>query len=101
MENRDWGIEVRVLEMERNVLRHSIDRRVDMMMQDGLLDEVHSLMPYRDLNTLNTVGYRELFPVLDGREKLSHAVELIKLNTWHYARKQMTWMRRYNSLTMA
>ena len=61
----------------------------------GLLDEVRSLLPYRDLPTLRTVGYRELFPVLDGTATLYDAVAQIKLNTWHYARKQMTWMRRY------
>ena len=77
-------------------LRTRIDRRVDQMMADGLLDEVRSLLPYRHLNTLNTVGYRELFPVLDGTDTLDHAVAQIKLNTWHYAKKQLTWMRRYS-----
>ena len=90
-----WETEVRVLDMERGTLRDRIDRRVDQMMQEGLLDEVRSLLPYRNLNTLNTVGYRELFPVLDGETALADAVAAIKLNTWHYARKQMTWMRRY------
>ena len=91
-----WIIEVRVLEKDRAELRNRIDRRVDQMMQEGLLDEVQSLLPYRHLNTLNTVGYRELFPVLDGTSTVDEAVAAIKLNTWHYARKQMTWMRRYN-----
>ena len=90
-----WIIEVRVLEKDRAELRNRIDRRVDQMMQEGLLDEVQSLLPYRHLNTLNTVGYRELFPVLDGTATVEDAVAAIKLNTWHYARKQMTWMRRY------
>lgn len=94
-ENGKWETVVRVLEMERTELRERIDRRVDAMMQEGLLDEVRSLLPYRELNTLNTVGYRELFPVIDGTEELDHAVDMIKLNTWHYARKQMTWMKRY------
>ena len=65
------------------------------MIQEGLLEEVRSLLPYRHLNTLQTVGYRELFPVIDGTEKLDDAVAAIKLNTWHYARKQLTWMQRY------
>lgn len=95
MENSKWETEVRVLSRERLELRERIDRRVDAMMQEGLLDEVRSLLPYRYLNTLNTVGYRELFPVLDGTASLDEAVDAIKLNTWHYARKQMTWMRRY------
>ena len=98
---QEWNTDVQVLSLDREVLRSRIDRRVDLMMQEGLLDEVRSLLPYRNLNTLNTVGYRELFPVLDGTASLDEAVAAIKLNTWHYARKQMTWMRRYNSLTEA
>ena len=94
-ENAEWQVDVRVLTMDRDELRHRIDRRVDLMMKEGLLDEVRDLLPYRHLNTLNTVGYRELFPVLDGKSELAAAVAAIKLNTWHYARKQMTWMRRY------
>lgn len=92
---RPFETEVRVLSLSSSDLRQRIDRRVDMMMQEGLLDEVCTLLPYRELNTLNTVGYRELFPVLDGTTSLDEAVAAIKLNTWHYARKQMTWMRRY------
>lgn len=94
-ESEKWVSEVRVLSLDREVLRNRIDRRVDMMMQEGLLEEVRSLLPYRSLNTLNTVGYRELFSVLDGKEKLDDAIATIKLNTWHYARKQRTWFKRY------
>lgn len=93
--NRPFDIEVRVVERPAAELRERIDRRVDQMMAEGLLGEVESLLPYRQLSTLRTVGYRELFPVLDGIENLADAVEKIKLNTWHYARKQMTWCRRY------
>ncbi len=100
---RPFDIEVRVvgtpwspfLPMDADVLRQCIDRRVDQMVADGLLDEVRTLVPYRHLSTLRTVGYRELFPVLDGTKNLEDAVVEIKLNTWHYARKQMTWCRRY------
>lgn len=92
---RPFDIEVRVLQLSASDLRRRIDLRVDDMMRQGLLDEVRSLLPYQYLNTLNTVGYRELFPVLDGEAQLEDAVAAIKLNTWHYARKQMTWMRRY------
>ena len=91
---RPFDIEVRVINVPD--LRDRIDRRVDRMMADGLLDEVESLLPYRHLSTLRTVGYRELFPVLDGTKNLADAVAEIKLNTWHYARKQMTWCRRYH-----
>ena len=92
---RPFETEVRVLSLSATDLRQRIDCRVDMMMQEGLLDEVQSLLPYRQLNTLNTVGYRELFPVLDGTASLDEAVAAIKLNTWHYARKQRTWFKRY------
>lgn len=92
---RPFECEVRVLTMEPAALRQRIDHRVDTMMQAGLLDEVRSLLPYRDLPTLRTVGYRELFPVVDGTATLADAVAQIKLNTWHYARKQLTWLRRY------
>ena len=92
---RPFDIEVRVIQIPNSDLRARIDLRVDQMMADGLLDEVRSLLPYRHLNTLNTVGYRELFPVIDGTRDLADAVAEIKLNTWHYARKQLTWCRRY------
>ena len=92
---RPFAIEMQVLSMEPAALRERVDRRVDRMMADGLLDEVRQLLPYRHLNTLNTVGYRELFPVLDGHAAVDEAVAQIKLNTWHYARKQLTWLKRY------
>jgi len=90
---RPFDIEVRVVTVPD--LRRRIDLRVDQMVADGLLDEVRTLLPYRHLSTLRTVGYRELFPVLDGTRNLDDAVAEIKLNTWHYARKQQTWCRRY------
>ena len=93
--SRPFDIEVRVIQIPNSELRTRIDQRVDQMMAEGLLDEVRTLLPYRDLTTLRTVGYRELFPVLDGTAQLVDAVAQIKLNTWHYARKQLTWCRRY------
>ena len=92
---RPFDIEVRVIQIPHDELRRRIDLRVERMVADGLLDEVQTLLPYRELSTLRTVGYRELFPVLDGTRNLADAVAEIKLNTWHYARKQMTWCRRY------
>ena len=71
-----------------------IDARVDRMMEEGLLDEVRRLVPFRDLPALNTVGYKELFSYLDGACDLGEAVRLIKRNTRHYAKKQMTWWAR-------
>ena len=94
---RPFDIEVRVLRPPTSELRARIDLRVDQMMALGLLDEVQSLLPYRHLSTLRTVGYRELFPVLDGTQTIENAVAEIKMNTWHYARKQLTWCRRYKS----
>ncbi len=93
--DRPFDIELRVIERESAELRNRIDMRVDAMMAAGLLEEVRSLMPYRYLSTLRTVGYRELFPVLDGTASVADAVKQIKLNTWHYARKQIIWLRRY------
>ena len=84
---RDFEIEMCLVSRDAATLRERIKRRVDAMMEDGLLEEVASVSPLRHLQTLRTVGYRELFPVLDGEDSLDHAVEMIKLNTWHYARK--------------
>ncbi len=64
------------------------------MMKEGLIDEVKSLMPYRTLNALNTVGYKEIFQYLDGKISLEQAVEDIKTNTRRYAKRQLTWFRR-------
>ncbi len=92
---REFDIEIKVVQRTPEELRERINRRVDMMMQAGLMEEVRRVLPFRELSTLRTVGYRELFPVIDGLDTQAHAVEMIKLNTWHYAKKQMTWMRRY------
>ena len=91
---RPFRVEMHVLALPPDTLRSRIDRRVEAMMQEGLLEEVRSLTPFRHLNTLNTVGYKELFAYLDGNGTLDEAVEAIKLNTWHYARKQLSWLRR-------
>lgn len=82
------------LNRDREELYDRINRRVDEMMDAGLLDEVRSLTDKRHLNALNTVGYKELFDHLDGRWSLDEAVERIKGNTRRYARKQLTWYKR-------
>jgi tRNA dimethylallyltransferase len=82
------------LNREREELYNRINRRVDQMISDGLLEEVKSLVNKRDTNALNTVGYKELFDYLDGRWPLDEAVERIKGNTRRYARKQLTWYKR-------
>lgn len=82
------------LKRDREELYGRINRRVDEMMKDGLLDEVRSVLPYRHLNSLNTVGYKELFKYLDGEWELPFAIEKIKQNSRIYSRKQMTWFKR-------
>ncbi|MBR1903458.1 MAG: tRNA (adenosine(37)-N6)-dimethylallyltransferase MiaA [Bacteroidaceae bacterium] len=79
------------LRRERNELFERINKRVDMMMEEGWLEEAKSLYPHRQLNALNTVGYKELFKYFDGTWELDFAIEKIKKNTRDYAKKQMTW----------
>lgn len=95
---RPFAIEKWALDCDRALLRRRIDDRVDDMMHRGLLDEAQSLLPLRDLNTLNTVGYKELFAYFDGKLSLEEAVVRIKLDTWHYAKKQLTWLRKQPDL---
>lgn len=82
------------LRREREELYERINRRVEIMMEQGLLEEVKSVLPYRHLNSLNTVGYKELFMYLDGEWTLDFAIEKIKQNSRIYSRKQMTWFKR-------
>ena len=82
------------LQREREELYARINRRVDCMMQDGWLDEARRVLPFRHCNSLNTVGYKELFKYLDGEWELDFALEKIRRNTRVYSRKQMTWFRR-------
>lgn len=86
------------LNREREELYQRINTRVDAMMRLGLLDEVRSLNDCRHLNALNTVGYKEMFAYLDGRWTLDEAVERMKGNTRRYARKQLTWFKRDESM---
>lgn len=91
---RPFQIQKIGLTLPREELNKRIETRVDQMMKDGLLAEVESLLPYRNLNALNTVGYKELFEYLDGNWTLDQAIEKIKTNTRRYAKRQMTWFRR-------
>ena len=86
------------LNRPREELYERINRRVDQMMADGLLEEARALYPKRHLNALNTVGYKELFDYIDGRWPLEEAVERIKGNTRRYARKQLTWFKKDESI---
>lgn len=91
---RDFNIEKHYLNRPREILFDRINRRVDKMMDDGLLEEARSLLPYRHLNALNTVGYRELFDYIDGKCTLEQAVTDIKTHTRRYAKRQLTWFKR-------
>ena len=82
------------LERPREELYDRINRRVKQMMDEGLLEEAKAVYPKRALNSLQTVGYRELFAYFDGEYDLDRAVELIQQNTRHYAKRQLTWFRR-------
>lgn len=82
------------LRRDREELYERINKRVDEMIQNGLIDEVKSVMSYRYTNALNTVGYKEIFQYLDGNWSLEQAIEKIKQNTRIYSRKQMTWYKK-------
>ena len=82
------------INQDRKVLYDRINQRVLKMMDAGLLEEAKTVYPYRRLNSLNTVGYKELFSYLDGECNLDEAIDLIQRNTRKYARKQLTWFRR-------
>lgn len=82
------------IDISRDELYDNINRRVDKMVEDGLVEEVRSLVPYRNLNALQTVGYSELFDYFDGKTGLEEALNKIKQNTRNYAKRQMTWFRR-------
>lgn len=82
------------LNRPREELFQRINSRVDQMMADGLLQEVQQVLPYRNENSLNTVGYKELFAYLDGNCTLDFAIEKIKKNTRVYAKKQLTWFKK-------
>ena len=91
---RSFTIVKYALLWNRQELIKRIDRRVDLMMENGLLEEAKTLYPKRELNALNTVGYKELFAHFDGHCTLAEAVEQIKIHTRQYAKRQMTWLRR-------
>ena len=86
------------LDCPREVLYDNIDRRVLKMIQQGLEREVRAVSDKRHLNALNTVGYKEMFAYLDGEYDLDRAIELIQRNTRHYAKKQLSWFKRYGDV---
>ena len=86
------------LNRDREELYSRINRRVDEMMENGMVEEARLLLPYRSLNALNTVGYKELFRYFDGEWTMEEAIERIKGNTRRYARKQLTWYKKDNDI---
>lgn len=87
------------LNTEREKLYHQINHRVDLMMQEGLLEEVKSLEAYKELNALKTVGYSEIFDYLDGNTDLATAIDKIKQNTRRFAKRQLTWFKKDTQTT--
>ena len=95
--NRNFTPVLIGLEAERKVIYDRINQRVDIMMNDGLLDEARTLYPNKALNALQTVGYRELFSYFDGDFSLPFAIEEIKKNTRRFSKRQLTWFKRNES----
>lgn len=91
---RDFNIKHVVLDMPRPQLYSNIEKRVDEMMAEGLLEEARNLYQYKNLNALQTVGYKELFDFFDGNISLDKAIDDIKKNTRHYAKRQITWFKK-------
>lgn len=92
--NRPFKIEKIGLQRPRPVLFDRINRRVDVMVKQGLLEEAKRVLPYRACNSLNTVGYKELFKYFDGEWDLEFALEKIRRNSRVYAKKQLTWFKK-------
>ena len=93
---RDFKIIKVALLWDRNELISRINLRVEKMVSEGLIEEAKAMYPKRHLNSLNTVGYKELFEHFDGKTTLNEAIENIKINTRQYAKRQMTWLRKNN-----
>lgn len=92
---REFSSKIIVLNMDRKILHERINKRVDLMKEDGLVEEAQKLYSYKNLTPLKTVGYAELFSAFDGLIEQDIAIELIKRNTRRYARRQITWFKRY------
>ncbi len=92
---RDFEIHLIGLNMNRDELYNRIDHRVDLMLEAGLENEARQMYPYRELNALNTVGYKEFFDYFDGQYDRDEAVRLIKRNSRRYAKRQLSWFGRY------
>lgn len=87
------------LNIDRQELYDRIDKRVDIMLEDGLIEEARTYFPNKNLNALNTVGYKELFDYFEDKYPLEEAIRLIKRNSRHYAKRQLSWFGRYDDIT--
>ena len=96
VKQRDFKIIKVALLWERSELINRINKRVEIMVNDGLVEEAKAMYPKRHLNSLNTVGYKEIFEYFDSKVSLNEAIENIKINTRQYAKRQMTWLRKNN-----
>jgi tRNA dimethylallyltransferase len=95
---RNFEIERIALNRDKEELYDRINHRVDVMIHDGLLDEAKNLYPFKHLNALNTVGYKELFEHFDGKISLEQAVTDIKTHSRRYAKRQLTWLRAQENI---
>jgi tRNA dimethylallyltransferase len=95
--NRSFVSKMLILHCPRTILYNRINERVDKMMAEGLLEEVEQLFQQRELYTLKTVGYKELFPFIEGKTTLEIAVDEIKKNSRRYAKRQITWFKKYDN----
>lgn len=96
--NRNFDIVKIGLELPRQELIERINKRVDLMLEEGLVSEVTSLMTFKDLNALQTVGYTEMFAYLNNQCSLEEAIEKIKIHTRQYAKRQMTWFKKDDTI---
>ncbi len=97
VKNRNFKPVLFFLNRDRKILYQRINKRVDLMIKKGLINEVKNLYDYKNLTPLKTIGYREIFDYLDKKISLQKAVELIKRNSRRYAKKQITWFKRYKN----
>ena len=93
--NRDFQIKYIGLRMDREKLYQRINKRVDLMIENGLIEEAQKLYQFKQLNALQTVGYKEIFDFIDGIHSKEKAIELIKQNSRRYAKRQITWLKKY------
>ena len=94
---RKFVSKIVVIESPRESLYEQIDKRVDSMVNEGLEKEVKNLLNYKKYPALNTVGYKELFPFFEGKIKFEDAINEIKKNTRRYAKRQITWLKKYDN----